>query len=82
MYEDDEPWPITCPRCGQHFQQKVGWLKVRDAIRCPCPACRLLYEYSREKLCLEIAEAREGRYDPLRHIHRAKTVSEFPEGGE
>jgi hypothetical protein len=30
MYEDDEPWPITCPGCGQHFQQKVGWLKSEE----------------------------------------------------
>ena len=80
MYEDDKPWPITCPGCGQHFRQQVGWLKVRDAIR--CPACGLLYKYSREKLSLQIAEAREGLYDPLRYIHRAKTVAEFPEGGE
>jgi hypothetical protein len=56
------------------------WLKVRDAIR--CPACGLLYKYSREKLSLQITEAREGRYDPLRYIHRAKSVAEFPEGRE
>jgi uncharacterized C2H2 Zn-finger protein len=62
MYEDDKPWPITCPGCGQHFRQQVGWLKVRDAIR--CPACGLLYKYSREKLSLQIAEAREVSMTP------------------
>ncbi len=82
MYEDDKPWPFLCSSCGQAFQKQVGWLKTHDAIRCPGPGCGILFKYSREKLSLEITEAREGRYDPLRYIHRAKTVAEFPEGGE
>ena len=58
MYEDDKPWPFTCPSCGQHFQKQVGWLKAHDLVR--CPTCKLRYEYSREKLSLQIAQAREG----------------------
>jgi hypothetical protein len=80
MYEDDKPWPFTCPSCGQHFQKQVGWLKAHDLVR--CPTCKLRYEYSREKLSLQIARAREGVFNPLRYIHRAKDTTEFPEGLE
>lgn len=82
MYEDDKPWPILCPSCGQAFQKQIGWLKTHDAVRCPGPGCGVLFKYSRKELGLKIAEAGKGLYDPLRNIHRAKTVSEFPEGSE
>ena len=82
MYEDDKPWPFVCPNCGQAFQKQIGWLKTHEAIRCPGKGCGVLFKYSYEKLGAEIAEAREGRYDPMRNIHRAKTLAEFPEGLE
>ena len=82
MYEDEKPWPILCPSCGQAFQKQVRWLKTHDAVRCPGLGCGVLFKYRREELSLKISEAREGRYDPAGHIHRAKTVAEFPEGGE
>jgi hypothetical protein len=78
MYEDDKPWPILCLGCGQAFQKQVGWLKAHKLVR--CPSCKRRHEYTHEKLCLEIAEARKGLKDPMRNIHRAKTLSEFPEG--
>ena len=31
---------------------------------------------------LQIAQAREGVFNPLRYIHRAKDTAEFPEGLE
>jgi hypothetical protein len=48
----------------------------------PDGGCRTLFKYGREKFNLQLAQAREGLYDPSRHIHRAKAVSEFPEGTE
>ena len=80
MYEDDKPWPFTCAHCGEHFQKQIGWLKTHDAIR--CPTCGTSHKYRREELGLKFTEARNGLYDPLRYIHRAKSISEFPEGDD
>jgi phage FluMu protein Com len=80
MYQDNELWPFTCAHCGEHFQKQIGWLKAHAAIR--CPRCLTCHEYRSEEFIVTVAQARKGLYDPLRYIHRAKTVAEFPEGVE
>ena len=39
MYRDDDLWPVTCPRCGEHFHKQVGWLKKNNIMRCPSSEC-------------------------------------------
>lgn len=34
MLEDDDLWPIMCPRCGQELEKEIGRLKHTVDITC------------------------------------------------
>lgn len=43
MVDDDEAFPITCPSCGNHFQESVGRMRAQTRVRCPECAINLCY---------------------------------------
>jgi transposase-like protein len=66
MYEDDEVWPLTCPRCLREFTVKISSLKT--GARLQCPDCGRNFNFSTEEFRLSLAEAQSGRYDPWREM--------------
>jgi hypothetical protein len=66
MYEDDEVWPLKCPRCLREFTEKVESLKTGPRLQ--CPDCGLGFTFSAEEFRTALAEARAGRYDPWREM--------------
>jgi DNA-directed RNA polymerase subunit RPC12/RpoP len=47
MYEDNEPWPITCPDCKHEFTEQIVRLKNNTVVR--CPLCKTRIEYRLEE---------------------------------
>jgi uncharacterized protein YbaR (Trm112 family) len=47
MYEDNEPWPITCPDCKHEFTEQIARLKNNTIVR--CPLCKIRIEYRLEE---------------------------------
>jgi hypothetical protein len=75
MYEDNDPWPLKCPECGEEFTKKIGWLKTHFAVKCPGVLnptgpilCPVTVTYRTEQFCLDVAEAKTRGIDPFRHI--------------
>ncbi len=56
MYEDEDLWPVTCPRCGEHFRKKVGWLKKNHIMPCPGIGCGANLWYHPETFIQTIEE--------------------------
>ena len=74
MYEDKDPWPFKCPKCGEEFTKEIGWLKTRALVKCPGTInrpepipCSMSFQMSAEEFGVALTEAKAGRYDPFGH---------------
>jgi len=62
MYDNDDSWPIKCPRCDHGFTESIGRIKSR--LVSSCPMCSLDFAHSREQFLFTLSEARKGRHNP------------------
>jgi hypothetical protein len=71
MYEDADPWPFRCPKCGEEFTEGIGRLKTQPSVKCPGIIntlgpihCSMTFMVSPEEFGVALAKARRGEYDP------------------
>lgn len=62
MYDDDDLWPVKCPKCAHGFSDTIGRIKSRLASS--CPKCSSDFAHHREQFLSVLSEAREGRHNP------------------
>jgi uncharacterized C2H2 Zn-finger protein len=56
MFQDDDLWPILCPRCAEVVTKKlIGWLKQNDRLR--CPECEITLFYNPKTFAQELKGA-------------------------
>jgi hypothetical protein len=58
LYQDHEPFSLTCPGCESHFEEKVGRLKTGVGLQ--CPACGRKLRYEVKKFLAAVGYARRG----------------------
>jgi hypothetical protein len=73
MYADKDLWPFRCPRCGEDFVKRIGWLKTQTSVKCPgftvAPRpvpCPVIIQIRSEEFLVALTKARSGEYDPWR----------------
>jgi len=62
MYDDDDSWPVKCPRCDHGFTESIG--RVKSRLVSSCPNCSLDFTHSGEQFLFRLSEARKGRHNP------------------
>jgi hypothetical protein len=62
MYDDDDSWPVKCPRCYHGFTESVGAIKSRLASS--CPVCSFDFAHCEKQFSVTLSEARRGRHNP------------------
>jgi len=76
MYDDDDAWPIECPRCGHGFIEAIGHIKSR--LVSSCPRCSLDFAHSGEQFLLTLSDARKGLHNPWWEIlASSKPLSQY-----
>ena len=56
-YKNSDLFPFPCPRCGEHIEKAVGWLKANT--KWPCPECKANIWYSPETLLRALDESEQ-----------------------
>ena len=70
MIEDDDDWPIGCPRCGRRNLKQIAWLRTNTQLR--CSGCDATLWYRQDTFLKELDQAQRAIKDFSRSVRLAK----------
>jgi hypothetical protein len=56
MFNDEDKWPVYCPKCNEVTLKDIGWLKANTFLHCGGCGAKLRYYSERMKRDLEDAQ--------------------------
>jgi hypothetical protein len=70
MLDDNDDWPVGCPRCGERTLKRVAWLKANTQLS--CDGCRATLWYHRDTFLRELDQAQRAIKDFSRTVRLKK----------
>jgi transposase-like protein len=70
MLDDNDDWPVGCPRCGQRNLRQIAWLKAN--ARLSCDGCGATLWYRQDTFLKELDQAQRAIKDFSRSVRLKK----------
>ena len=72
IYEAKNFWPFKCPNCLYEFAEEIG--RINAGTKVICPECHTWLTDHDKQFIVKLTEARNGQFDPWRHMVRFKKL--------
>ena len=70
MLDDEDDWPVRCPRCGLQTRKGIALLKASTQVR--CDGCGATLWYHTDTFLRELDQARRAITDFSRTVRLSK----------